>query len=50
MLHCFQSVKKAFFDRLAEVTKVVKISNATPKCIWILERGALRNKSKHLAL
>ena len=35
-----QSVKKEFFDRLSEVTKAVKTSNSTPKCMWILERGS----------
>ena len=44
-----QSVKKLVFDRLAEVIKVVKTSNSTPKCMWILERGELRSKSKSLA-
>ena len=43
-----QSVKKLVFDRLAEVIKVVKTSNSTPKCMWILERGELRSKSKRL--
>ncbi len=41
--------KNKFFDKLAEVTKAVKTSNSTPKCMWILERGELRSKSKHLA-
>jgi hypothetical protein len=45
----FQSVKKLVFDRLAEVTKADKTSNSTPKCMWILERGELRSKSKSLA-
>ena len=43
-----QSVKKFVFDRLAEVTKAVKTSNSTPKCMWILERGELRSKAKSL--
>ena len=46
--HSLQSVKKVF-DRLAEGKEAPKTSNATPKCMWILERGALRSKSKHLA-
>ena len=36
-----QSVKKLFFDRLAEGNKVVKTSNSNPKCMWILEWGAM---------
>ncbi len=44
-----QSVKKLVFDRLAEVTKAAETSNSTPKCMWILERGELRSKSKSLA-
>ena len=34
---------------MTEVTKAVKTSNSPPKCMWILERGELRSKSKHLA-
>ena len=45
----FQSVKKPIFDRLAEVKEAPKTSNSTPKCMWILERGELRSKSKSLA-
>ena len=41
--------KNLFFDRLAEVKGAIKTSNSTPKCIWILERGELRSKSKYLA-
>ena len=44
-----QSVKKVFFDRLAEVKGAPKTSNSTPKCMWILERGELRSKPKCLA-
>ena len=44
-----QSVKNYFCDRLTEVNKAAKTSNATPKCIQILERGALCSKSKRLA-
>ena len=44
-----QSVKKLFFDRLAEGNKVVKTSNSNPKCMWILEWFELCSKSKHLA-
>ena len=49
LLHAFQSVKKLIFDRLKEVTKADKASNSPPKCMWILERGELRSKSKSLA-
>ena len=45
----FHSVKKLIFDRMAGVTKAAKTSNSTPKCMWILERGELRSKSKCLA-
>jgi len=45
----FSVCQKTHFDRLAEVKEPVKTSNATPKCMWILERGALRSKSKRLA-
>ena len=45
----FSLSKNKFFDRLAEVKEAAKTSNATPKCMWILERGALRSKSKCLA-
>ena len=45
----FQSVKKVVFDRLAEVKEAPKTSNSTPKCMWILERGELRSKSKYLS-
>ena len=45
----FCLLKNLFFDRQAEVNKAVKTSNATPKCMWILEWGALRSKSKSLA-
>ena len=45
----FSLSKNLFFDRLTEVKEAVKTSNATPKCMWILERGALRSKSKRLA-
>ena len=45
----FSLSKNLFFDKLAEVNKAVKTSNSTPKCIWILERGELRSKSKSLA-
>ena len=38
-----------FFDALAELKEAVKTSNATPKCMWILEWGALCSKSKRLA-
>ena len=48
-MHAFQSVKKLVFDRLAEVKKAGKTSNSTPMCMWILERGVLRSKSKSLA-
>ena len=48
-MHAFQSVKKLVFDRLAEVKKAGKTSNSTPMCMWILERGELRSKSKSLA-
>ena len=41
--------QKTYFDRLAEVTKADKTSNSPPKCMWILERGELRSKSKSLA-
>ena len=41
----FQLVK----DKLIEGKEAPKTSNATPKCMWILERGALRSKSKRLA-
>ena len=41
--------KNLFFGRLAEVTKAGKTSNSPPKCMWILERGELRSKSKSLA-
>ena len=34
---------------MAGVTKAAKTSNSTPKCMWILERGELRSKSKSLA-
>ena len=43
-----EPVKKPF-DRLSEVKEGAETSNATPKCMWILERGALRSKSKCLA-
>ena len=41
--------QKTYFDRMAGVTKAAKTSNSTPKCMWILERGELRSKSKSLA-
>ena len=45
----FSLSKNLVFDRLAEIKEAPKTSNATPKCMWILERGALRSKSKRLA-
>ena len=50
-LRCLFSVcqKTSFFDRLAEGKEAPKTSNSTPKCMWILERGELRSKSKSLA-
>jgi hypothetical protein len=45
----FSLLKKYFSAKLAEVDKAAKTSNATPKCMRILERGALRSKSKCLA-
>ena len=44
-----QSVKKVFFDRLTEVEEAAKTRSSFPKCMWILERGELRSKSKCLA-
>ena len=41
--------KTDVFDKLTEGKEAPKTSNATPKCMWILERGALRSKSKRLA-
>ena len=41
--------KNDVFDKLTEGKEAPKTSNATPKCMWILERGALRSKSKRLA-
>ena len=35
---------------MTEVKEAPKTSNATPKCMWILERGALRSKAKTLAV
>ena len=45
----FSLSKNYVFDKLPEVKEAPKTSNATPKCMWILERGALRSKSKRLA-
>ena len=45
----FSVCQKIHFDRLAEGKGAVKTNNATPKCMWILERGALCSKSKRLA-
>ena len=45
----FHIMRKIYFSHNAEGKKDGKTSNALPKCIWILERGALRCKSKRLA-
>ena len=36
-------------DKLTEAKETPKTSNSLPKCMWILERGELRSKSKRLA-
>jgi hypothetical protein len=41
--------QKTFLTKLAAVRKAAKTSNATPKCISILEWGALRSKFISLA-
>ena len=37
----FSLSKNSFFDRLTEVKEATKTSNSTPKCMRILERGAM---------
>ena len=47
--HPYSLSKNYVFNKLTEGKEAPKTSNATPKCMWILERGALRSKSKRLA-
>ena len=44
-----QLIKNIVFYKLAEGKEVPKTSNATPKCMWILEKGAPGSKPKRLA-